>query len=134
MEARVPKKPVISIVDDDVSAREGTMDLIRANGYAAEAFEGASEFLNSDRISRTLCLIADVRMPGMTGLELHEHLIEIGQNIPTILMTAYPDARDRQRALRAGVICYLAKPYNQDDLLACIRSTLASRNADCKPC
>ena len=109
------------------------MDLIRANGYAAEAFEGASEFLNSDRIGRTWCLIADVRMPGMTGLELHEHLVEAGQIIPTILLTAYPDAWDRQRALRAGVICYLAKPYNQDDLLACIRSSLASRNADCKP-
>jgi FixJ family two-component response regulator len=130
MEAGVAKKPLISIVDDDASAREGTMDLIRANGFEAEAFHGASEFLTSDQISRTSCLIADVRMPGMTGLELLEHLVETGNIIPTILLTAYPDDRDRQRALRAGVICYLAKPYNHDALLACVRSALAFRNAD----
>jgi FixJ family two-component response regulator len=130
METGMAKKQMISIVDDDASVREGTIDLIRANGFSAEAFEGARDFLNSEGTSRTSCLIADMRMPGMTGLELHEHLVDAGNIIPTILLTAYPDERDRQRALRAGVICYLAKPYNQDDLLACVRSALASRNAD----
>ena len=128
------KKPLISIVDDDASVREGTVDLIQAIGFAAEAFEGASDFLNSDRINGTSCLIADVRMPGMTGLELHDRLVETGRSIPTILLTAYPNGRDRERALRAGVICYLAKPYNQDDLLACIRSALEFRWRDCRRC
>ena len=128
------KKPLISIVDDDASVREGTVDLIQAIGFAAEAFEGASDFLNSDRINGTSCLIADVRMPGMTGLELHDRLVETGRSIPTILLTAYPNGRDRERALRAGVICYLAKPYNQDDLLECIRSALEARVGDCRQC
>jgi FixJ family two-component response regulator len=125
---------MISIVDDDSSVREGTVDLIQAVGFAAEAFEGASDFLNSDRVNSTSCLIADVRMPGMTGLELHERLVETGKTIPTILLTAYPNGGDRERALRAGVVCYLAKPYNQDDLLACIRSALESRGGDCRGC
>ena len=127
------KRPLISIVDDDASVREGTMDLIQAIGFAVEAFPGANDFLNSDRINSTSCLIADVRMPGMTGLELHDRLILTGKIIPTILLTAYPNAQDRERARRAGVICYLAKPYNQVDLLACIRSALETRGGDCPP-
>jgi FixJ family two-component response regulator len=134
LEACVVEKPVISIVDDDPSVREGTMDLVQAVGFAAEAFPGADEFLKSDRLDSTSCLIADVRMPGMTGLELHARLVETGKSIPTILMTAYPNGRDRESALEAGVICYLAKPYNQDDLLACIRSALESRGGDCRGC
>jgi FixJ family two-component response regulator len=134
LERCVAKKPLISIVDDDSSVREGTMDLIQALGFAAEAFEGASDFLSSGRIESTSCLIADVRMPGMTGLELHERLVGAGKIIPTILLTAYPNGQDRERALQAGVICYLAKPFNQDDLLACIRSALESRGGDCRRC
>ena len=128
------KKPMISIVDDDASVREGTMDLVLAIGFAAETFPGADDFLNSDRVNSTSCLIADVRMPGMTGLELHDRLVETGKSIPTILLTAYPNGNDRERALQAGVICYLAKPYNQDNLLACIRSALESRGGDCRGC
>jgi FixJ family two-component response regulator len=125
---------MISIVDDDASVREGTMDLVLAIGFAAETFPGADDFLNSDRVNSTSCLIADVRMPGMTGLELHDRLVETGKSIPTILTTAYPNGKDRERALQAGVICYLAKPYNQDDLVACIRSALESRGGDCRGC
>jgi FixJ family two-component response regulator len=134
LETLVVEKPVISIVDDDASAREGTMDLIQANGFGVKAFPDAHEFLNSAHLRDTSCLIADVRMPGMTGLELHERLVETGNVIPTILLTAYPDAGDRARAQRNGVICYLAKPYNQDDLLACIRSALGKRNGDRGSC
>lgn len=121
------KQPVISIVDDDASVREGTMDLIKAMGFIAEAFQRAEDFLKSNRLHRTSCLIADVRMPGMTGLELHNRLVRSGNVIPTILITAYADDGDRARALRAGVICYLTKPFNPDDLLACIRSALQHR-------
>ena len=129
MEARVPSKPVISIVDDDESVREGTLDLIQAMGFIAKAFERAEDFLKSNCIRNTSCLIADMRMPGMTGLELHKRLVESGSIIPTILITAFPDDRDRARALRAGVVCYLAKPFKDDDLLTCVRSALESREA-----
>jgi FixJ family two-component response regulator len=123
-EAGMGKKPVISIVDDDASVREGTMDLIKAMGFIAEAFQRGEDFLKSSRLHCTSCLIADMRMPGMTGLELHSLLVRSGNVIPTILITAYADDSDRARALRAGVICYLAKPFNQDDLLVCIHTAL----------
>ncbi len=120
----MPKKTVISIVDDDGSARDGVMDLIMAMGFAAEAFASAEDFLKSDTLHNTSCLIADVQMPGMTGLELHKRLVESGNLIPTILVTAFPNDRDRRRALQEGVICYLTKPFSEDDLVACMRSTL----------
>ncbi len=120
----MPKKPVIAIVDDDASVREGTMDLVKAMGFIAEAFSCAEEFLKSKRLRSTSCLIADVRMPGMTGLELHSRLVRSGNVIPTILITAFPNDRDQTRAVRAGVSSYLTKPFNEGDLLACIHSAL----------
>jgi FixJ family two-component response regulator len=116
-------KNLISIVDDDPSVREGLMDLLRSIGFIAESFERAIDFLNSDRLPSTACLIADVQMPGMTGLELHDRLIELGNIIPTILITAFPNARDIARAQRAGVNCYLAKPFKEAELLDCIRES-----------
>ncbi len=97
----MPKKPVIAIVDDDTSVREGTMDLVKAMGFIAEAFSCAEEFLKSKRLHSTSCLIADVRMPGMTGLELHNRLVRSGNVIPTILITAFPNDRDHS-ALEHG--------------------------------
>jgi len=117
-------KPVISIIDDDPSVREGTMDLLNSMGFAAEAFERANDFLNSNRLQSTACLIADVQMPGMTGLELHNRLVGSGNTIPTILITAFPNDRDRARALQNGVRCYLTKPFNETELLTCIREAL----------
>jgi FixJ family two-component response regulator len=128
----VSEKLLISVVDDDASVRAGMVDLVQAIGFAAQAFRGASDFLNSDRIDSTSCLISDVRMPVMTGLELHDRLVAAGKIIPTILLTAYPNEQDRERALQAGVICYLTKPCNQDDLLACIRSALESHGGNCQ--
>ena len=119
-------KPMISIVDDDDSAREGTMDLIKSMGFVAKAFPRAEDFLNSDHLRNTTCLITDMRMPGMTGLELHSRLVEAGNAIPTILVTGFPDDSDRRRAQRAGVICYLTKPFNDEELLTCVRSALES--------
>jgi FixJ family two-component response regulator len=123
----VPKtKPQISVVDDDESMREAMRGLMKSLGYAARVFASAEEFLNSREVPRTSCLIADLQMPGMTGLELHYHLVASGKTMPTILITAYPDDSVRERALNDGVVCYLSKPFDENDLLTCIRSSLPS--------
>jgi FixJ family two-component response regulator len=121
---------VISIVDDDSSVRDGTMDLLNSLGFMAVAFARAEEFLQFDSLYGTRCLIADVQLPGMSGLELYERLVVSGRDVPTILITAFPDDRDRERALRAGVTCYLTKPFNEKELIACIRSALARRDPE----
>jgi FixJ family two-component response regulator len=121
----VPKKPVISIVDDDPSVREGTMDLLNSMGFIAETFQCADDFLDSNHLRGTSCLIADVQLPGMTGLELYDHLVGSGKVVPTILITAFPDDKDRARALQAGVSGYLVKPFGKNEFLACIQSALA---------
>jgi FixJ family two-component response regulator len=126
-EAQVQKPPMISIVDDDRAVREGLTDLIKSMGFEAESYSSASDFLKSADRRITSCLIADVQMPEMTGLELHDRQVKLGDNIPTILITAFPNDRDRKWAARSGVICYLAKPFNDDDLFACIRCALESR-------
>ena len=123
----MPEKHLISIVDDDESVQVSTMDLVQSMGFAAEVFPHAEAFLASQHLQSTDCLIADMRMPGMTGLELYSRLAEAGKAIPTILLTAFPDERDRMRARQSGVTCYLAKPFNDEDLLACVRSALESR-------
>jgi FixJ family two-component response regulator len=121
----VPKaKPLISIIDDDESMREAIKGLMRSLGYRVEAVASAQEFLSSRHVRRTSCLIADMQMPGMTGLELYQRLSTSEKPIPTILITAYPDDGVRERALSAGVVGYLSKPFDEDDLLACIRSAL----------
>jgi FixJ family two-component response regulator len=125
----LPSTALIAIVDDDHSVREALTSLVRSLGYVAMAFECAEDLLKSKRRRRVSCVIADVQMPGMTGFELHNRLVASGQPTPTILITAFPDEGARQRALQAGVICYLAKPFSEDDLLACIRSTLGHREA-----
>jgi FixJ family two-component response regulator len=125
----MPTKPLIAIVDDDESAREGTADLIKSMGFIAKAFPHAEGFLQSDSIGRAACLITDVRMPGMTGLELHARLVASGNAIPTILVTAFPNDRDRQQAMQSGIICYLTKPFSEDELLDCIRVALKDDDA-----
>ena len=120
----MPNKPVIVIVDDDESVREATMSLMRALGFTSEAYQSAEDFLKFGNVQRTSCLIADVRMPGMSGLELYRRLVASGKPIPTVLITAHSDDRVRARALQAGIICYLTKPFREDDLLGCIRSAL----------
>jgi FixJ family two-component response regulator len=122
----MPTKQMISIVDDDKSAREGTVDLIRSMGFTTRAFPHAEAFLQSKSIQSTACLITDVRMPGITGLELYDRLVSSGNVIPTILVTAFPSDSDRARALKAGAAGYLSKPFSDDDLLSCIRAVLKS--------
>ena len=118
-------KSMISIVDDDQSAREGITDLVTSMGYDAQAFERPGDFLKSPQLHRTHCLITDVRMPEMSGLELLERLAASGLSIPTIVITAFPLENDRRRASRSGVFCYLAKPFEESELMECIRAALA---------
>jgi FixJ family two-component response regulator len=120
----VPKGPLVAIVDDDESIRDTTQDLLESAGFSAAAFAGAAGLLKSKRLRQVSCLIADMRMPKMTGLELHQHLVASDRAIPTILMTAYPDARAQAQALKANVVCYLVKPFAADELLACVRRAI----------
>jgi FixJ family two-component response regulator len=119
----LPKKPLISIVDDDDALRDAMNGLMRAFGFRVRAFASAEDFLKFNDLSNTAYLIADVQMPHMSGLELHHRLLASGISIPTILITAYPEDSVRARAFEAGVVGYLTKPFSKNDLLACIRST-----------
>jgi len=121
-----PLPIVIAVVDDDSSVREALTGLLESLGYRAAAFGSAAEFLNSKRRRGAACLIADVQMPGMTGPELYDRLVASNQRIPTILITAYPSETVRARALKAGVQCFLSKPFSEDDLLKCIGCALNS--------
>jgi FixJ family two-component response regulator len=98
---------------------------MRSLGFTAETFRSAAAFLASPRLDQTACLIADINMPEMTGVELYGRLIDAGRAIPTILITAYPDDTVRGRALNDGVVCYLRKPVEEADLLLCVREALA---------
>jgi FixJ family two-component response regulator len=120
------KKQLVSVVEDDRFFRESMRRLMRSLGYTVEAFPSAADFLASPRLNETACLIADVHMPMMTGIELHRHLIEAGRAIPTILVTAYPNDVDRSRALNEGVVCYLRKPVDEQHLSRCLRAALTS--------
>ena len=115
---------LISIVDDDQPFRESMRKVVVLLGYAVEAFPSAADFLASRFLPKTACLVTDVHMPGMTGLELHRYLVDAGYKIPTILITAYPDEVIRDRALKEGVVCYLSKPVDDDHLERCLRSAL----------
>jgi FixJ family two-component response regulator len=117
--------PLIAIVDDDPSLRHATSDLVKAAGYTATAFESAEHFLAWPNARQVACLVADMRMPGMSGLELHRALRAAGRAMPTILITAHPEELARLRALAAGVCCYLSKPFAPDELLDCIGQALA---------
>ena len=122
----MPKASLISIVEDDQLFRDSMRRLMRSLGYHVEAFSSAADFLASPRLIETTCLITDVQMPAMTGVELYRHLIKAGHTIPTILVTAYPDEVDRARALNDGVVCYLRKPVDEQHLKRCLHAALTS--------
>jgi FixJ family two-component response regulator len=124
--------PLIAIVDDDIMVCEATKDLVETFGFKARTFSSAGEFLNSDCFPGISCLIADVQMPGMNGLQLYRELVASGRRIPVIFITAFSNERVRKRALRAGAVCYLSKPFDGESLLSCIRSALGydKGNAD----
>ena len=117
---------LVSVVEDDQFFRESMGRLLRSLGYVVEAFPSAADFLASPRLGKTACLIADLHMPAMTGLELYRRLVDMGHAIPTILVTAFPDNDVRARALNDGVVCYLRKPVDEERLLRCLRAALHS--------
>ena len=120
----MPQKPLIACVDDDVSAREALEGFLKAFGFSPDVFSSAEEFLQSDRLDEASCLITDVHLRGMSGLRLQSRLAASGSRIPVIVITAFPDDRVRQRALSAGAVGFLDKPFNTGDLLTCIRSAI----------
>jgi FixJ family two-component response regulator len=119
------KGPLVAIVDDDKSIRNATQDLLTAAGFSTATFEDAESFLGSVSRASAACLIADIRMPGMTGLELQQELVASGHDIPTVIITAHPEELMRARARAAGISCYLSKPFEPDELLECVRKALA---------
>ena len=120
------KRTLISVVEDDQPFRESMRMHMTSLGYNVEEIRSAADFLASSFLAETACLVSDVQMPGMTGVELHRHLVDAGYAIPTILVTAYPDEIVRKRALKDGVVCYLRKPVDDDHLERCLRSALQS--------
>src|SRR3954468_11847400 len=120
------KKVLVSVVEDDQFLRESMCRLMRSLGYTVDIFSSAADFLASPRLAETACLIADVNMPAMNGIELYRHLIDSGRAIPTILVTAYPNDVDRIRALNDGVVCYLRKPVDEQHLKRCLHAALTS--------
>ena len=111
---------VISVVDDDASVRAATSKFLRSHGYSVQAFSSAEDFLRSGRLNGTSCVIADVQMPGMNGLELLAMMRAQGHGVPFIFITAFPDETTRARALQAGAICFLPKPFAGPALINCV--------------
>ncbi|TIP85497.1 MAG: response regulator [Mesorhizobium sp.] len=117
---RLPDTPVISIVDDDESIRSGTASLVRSLGFVAHAFPSARAFLHSEQLAQTSCLISDIQMPEMSGIELHDILRTRGHNTPIIFITAFPDEKAHAQALVRGAVCFLSKPLDGDTLSRCL--------------
>ncbi len=120
----LPKDPLISIIDDDTSVREATKGFVRSMGYAAEAFASAEEYLESDRVADTACLITDIQMPAMSGADLQDRLIADGYRMPIIFVTAFPDSKMRARVLNAGACGFLTKPFSDESLIECLDKAL----------
>jgi len=123
------EKSLVSVVEDDQFFRASMERLMRSMGYRVESFSSAGDFLTSPRLAETACLVADVHMPTMTGIELYQQLVATKRPIPTILVTAYPNDADRARAMSDGVICYLGKPIDETQLKRCLHLALESGKA-----
>jgi FixJ family two-component response regulator len=119
--------PLISIVDDDESVREALWGLLRSVGFAVNSFASAEEFLASDQLGSANCLVLDVRMPGMGGIELLRQLVTSNRKIPVILTTAYEDEGMGAQALRGGAGAVLIKPFGEEALLSAIHSALVAQ-------
>jgi FixJ family two-component response regulator len=126
----MPDAPLVAIVDDDESIREATSNLLQAAGWCAATFNDAGSFLQSVSRRSIACLVTDVRMPGISGLELHKQLMASGDNIPTVLITAHLDDTLRARARNAGIVCCLGKPFASEKLIDCVRTALAKSTPD----
>ena len=122
LEAGLREPSLVAVVDDDRQVRQSVERLVASLGYAVQGFASAAEYLRSGRLSQIACLIADMQMPGMTGLELHAELRARGYDTPTILVTAYPSDDVRAEALAKGVKGYLVKPFREGELIEYLRT------------
>ncbi len=115
---------MISIVDDDPLVRSATVDLLNSLGHSAIAFNSAEEFLASGLLNGTTCLILDIHLPGLSGLELQTHLLRNGSHPPIVFITAFADPHCRERALNAGAVAFLTKPYKENEFLGALKTAL----------
>jgi FixJ family two-component response regulator len=116
--------PAIAVIDDDASVRRALERLLRSAGFAVETFASAREFLDEDRRAQMACLVLDIHLPEMSGLELQEHLAASGASTPIVFITAHDDATTRERVRRAGAVAYVRKPFDQDTLIEAIHSAI----------
>jgi len=116
--------PMISIVDDDSFVREAVGDLVESLGYKAATFPSAEDFLESGSVGETTCLITDLQMPGLNGLDLQSQLMADGHRMPVIFITAFPEEKVRKCALRAGAVAFLSKPFEENSLISCLKTAL----------
>ena len=124
MANRLPDARVISVIDDDEAARNGTVRLVRSLGFVAHAFPSAHAFLHSEQLTKTSCLISDIQMPQMNGIQLHDALRARGYDIPIIFVTAFYNEEMRAQALDRGAICFLSKPFDGETLSRCLNRAL----------
>ena len=124
--------PLVAIIDDEASVRAATDSLVRSLGYNVDTFTSAEEFLRSNRLDNLSCVIADVQMPGMSGVELQAHLRSQGSRVPFIFFTAFPDEKIRAQALAAGAICYLTKPFEGENLVQGLQAALKTHDGGAK--
>lgn len=116
---------MIAIIDDDVCAREATAGIVRSLGYALVTYVSAEDFLDSDRVNDTSCLITDLHLPGLSGLELHQRLRADGLAVPTIIVTGHPDETTRTQALAAGAVAFLSKPFGKKTMNDCVKAAFS---------
>ena len=121
---KTPREPLVSVVDDDISVRRSTRRLLHCCGLRAEAFSSAEDFLQSGCVAETACLLLDVRMPGIDGLELQRRIRETDHMTPIIFLSAQANEEEERRALRAGAAKFLRKPVSKEALLQAIRAVL----------
>jgi FixJ family two-component response regulator len=117
--------PIISVIDDDASVRAALNNLLKSLGYVVYVFPSAEDFLQSAQLNDSWCVIADVRMPAMSGVELQSRLRAQGSQLPFVFITAVPEDSARARALEDGAICFLTKPFDEGTLIACLGKALA---------
>ncbi len=120
----MPPEALISVVDDDEAVRSGIKSLLRSLDYIVHTFASAEEFLKSPQLHQTSCVISDVRMPGVSGVELQARLHAEGHRIPVIFVTAHPDEHVRERAMRSGAVAFMSKPISEADLIRCLDRAL----------
>jgi FixJ family two-component response regulator len=129
LEGRLVNASVISVIDDDASVRAATDNLLSSYGYIVHTFASAEEFLQSTHLNGTSCVVADVQMPTMSGLDLLSHVRARGYDAPFLFITAFPEESVRARVSKAGGIGFLAKPFAASDLIKCVETALRRRDA-----